>query len=400
MNTKINDLRKFFQNICNKYNEKIIQRQRKLKFSHLLYFFLQINFSKSNYSNVNMLLKSNKVINVSKQAISKKRNNICSEYIKDIFDQLVCHIRNSKIVKKSNRFAIDGSKLSYNKCLSIEGFKLTHNKTYCKSLLSTLYDVDNKLPIDCVITKDFDERKATLNYLLNKLNPNDILIFDRGYFSEELIRCLIQKKIKFVIRMVKSSLLVKNLQTLKSNDELNIVYNSLMVRTIKYKINETDYYLCTNIFTINIHHLKNIYHKRWTIEEFYKTIKNELKGNKLNCNNLNKNLQNLYSQMIIDLLGRYLECIIEKYINKCKKNYQLSHKSSLDLLNYDVIYLLLFKKSNKKIINHLHNLKENIIYCKPNRHFKRIRITPTSKWYYYGITLNKKNHIVTINDFH
>ena len=41
-------------------------------------------------------------------------------------------------------FIADGSKLSFDKKLTKEGFKLTKNKHYCKALLSTLYDVTYK----------------------------------------------------------------------------------------------------------------------------------------------------------------------------------------------------------------------------------------------------------------
>jgi hypothetical protein len=352
----------------------------------MLYFLLKINFNNEVYNSVNKSLKNDINLNVSKQAISKKRKQIKCEDIKDIFMKLVKHVYDSGILKKQI-YAIDGSKLSYKKCLSIEGFKLTRNKTYTKSLLSTVYDVDNKIPVNCSVTKKFDERKTVIDDLMNTFKKDDIIVFDRGYFSKELILELMKNRLKYVIRMVKSSLLVKYLNKNKIEDNTFIMYNLFWMRIVKYKINDTEYYLATNIFSKDINYLKDLYHKRWSIEEFYKTIKSDLKANNLTCNNFNKNQQNIYSQMIIDVLARYLEILTQHYMQKCPKNYQLNHKSSIKSLNDNIINLLLFKKSNKKLIRQLHILKQDTVYCKPDRHFKRIRIRPVSKWYYKGTVL-------------
>ena len=386
MNSKINKLRNFFKDECKTYNEKIIKRNRKLNFTHMLYFLLKINFKNEIYSSVNANLKTNKIVNVSKQAIAKKRALIRSECIKEIFRKLVKHAYDSGILKHTRTYAIDGSKISYNKCLSVEGFKLTPNKTYTKALLSTVYDVDNKIPVNCSVTKTFNERKTVIDDLMDTFKQGDTIVFDRGYYSKELVSVLMKNKLNYVIRMVKSSTLVKQLNDQKLNDDVFVVHDLFYMRIIKYKINNNCYYLATNIFTKDINYLKELYHKRWSVEEFYKTIKSDLKANNFTCNDFNKNQQNIYAQMIIDVLARYLEHLIEHYIDKCPKKYQRNHKSSIRSLNENIIYLLLFKKSNQKLIKQMHILKIEKVYCKPDRHFKRIRIKPVSVWYFNAKT--------------
>lgn len=385
MNSKINQLRNFFRDVCKTYHEKNFQRNRKLNFTHMLYFLLKINFKDEIYSSVNKSLKNNNIVNVSKQALAKKRQLINCEDIKDIFNKLVKHAYNSGIIKNTFTYAIDGSKISYKKCLSFEGFKLTPCKTYTKALLSTVYDVDNKIPVNCTVTRKFDEREAVIKDLITTFKKDDIVIFDRGYFSKKLVTVLNQNKLKFVFRMVKSSTLVKTLNDNKIDDNIFFIEDEsykFFMRVVKYTIEKTDYYLGTNMFFEDITYLSNLYHKRWFVEEFYKTIKSDLKANNLSCNNFNKNQQNIYSQMIIDILARYLEILTEYYLKKCPKNYQLNHRSSIRSLNDNIIYLLLFKKSNHKLIKQLHILKIEVVYCKPNRRFKRIRISPVSKWYF------------------
>ena len=75
-------------------------------------------------------------------------------------------------------FIADGSKLSFDKKLTKEGFKLTKNKHYCKALLSTLYDVTNKMPIKCCIDKHANERKSVIDNLLSEVPKNITILFD------------------------------------------------------------------------------------------------------------------------------------------------------------------------------------------------------------------------------
>ena len=84
---------------------------------------------------------------------------------------------------------------------------------------------------------------------------------------------------------------------------------------------------------------------------------------------------------IIVLLTRYLEKILIKYIRELK-NHKINHKNAIHLTGTRLILQLLFKKSNNKIINILGILNKKTCYSKPNRHYKRIRITSPSKWYY------------------
>lgn len=345
------------------------------------------------------MLKINNIVNVSKQAISVKRNNIKCDLIESIHVDLINHIINTSLIKKCNIYAIDGSKLSFNKKLTKDGFKLTKNKTYCKALLSCLYDVENKITIKCTITSHFDERKVVIDNLINKVHNYSIIMFDRGYYSKKLMIKLSIKNIDFIIRMKKSSLCVKNMIKNNLDNAFYKIQNYGIVRLVKYSINDNDYYLSTSIFDKHIDYFKEMYHKRWHVEEYFKTIKHTLNSNNYNSQDINKIRQELYAQIILTTLARYLEILSlhyfkDKQIKKRKTNknngiYLINHKNTLNILGNKIIYLILFKKTNKKIVNCLIIIKDEKVYIQLNRICKKQRIKPASKWYYIGI-INKK----------
>ena len=75
----------------------------------------------------------------------------------------------------------------------------------------------------------------------------------------------------FICRIKKNTIAIDTNQ-----DDIIFIKNSITLRIIKYDINNTLYYLCTNLIDIyNIDTLKQLYHKRWLIEENFKLIKKQ-----------------------------------------------------------------------------------------------------------------------------
>ena len=115
-------------------------------------------------------------------------------------------------------------------------------------MISGIYDINNNIIKDINITSHFNKRLSFLQKI-NIFKKNDILLFDRGYFSYNMINECINKKLKFIFRikesMFKEMFFMKNF----NNDKSCIVYyKDLKLRIVKYFINNKPYYNCTNIF--------------------------------------------------------------------------------------------------------------------------------------------------------
>lgn len=151
---------------------------------------------------------------VSYQAHLNKRKNIDISVFQDINTKLIsCYYNhiiddyntnnnlNKKLIDEFGRkISCDGSQLNFLFSLSTDFYSNKH-ETYSYANLNCLYVIDNKIPISYVIDKK-DERSLLFSQL-NYLNKNDILIADRGYYSDELANELNKKNINFVLRISK-----------------------------------------------------------------------------------------------------------------------------------------------------------------------------------------------------
>jgi len=383
MNSHISKLRNFFIDKCKEIDKKIIRRKRSLDTRHLLAYLFQIASDKLNSgTETKTELECENITSVSKQAIEKKLDLLDSKLLNDMLISLHEHINESSIFTKAHIYAVDGTKISLNK--KVPGFHITKNGTYKKALINTLYSVNNKVPIAFDLSDSLNEIGSFIKTLLQYVKKGDIVIFDRGYYSKELIKLLNDKGCFFICRMRKSSLLVNDIP---ANEESSDITKNLddygKIRIIKYTINKKSFYLSTNILSnvLNIDFFKEMYHNRWYIEEFYKTIKHDLSLNGIAYKKINRIEQNINIIFILALLTRYLEAISIKYIKKLNENYAINHKNALQTTGKRIIYQLLFKKSNNKIIKVLGVINKTTCYVKANRKYKRIRITPPPKWY-------------------
>ena len=135
-----------------------------------------------------------------------------------------------------------------------------------------------------------------------------------------MINECINKKLKFIFRikesMFKEMFFMKNF----NNDKSCIVYyKGLKLRIVKYFINNKPYYNCTNIFSSTIDYIKLLYHKRWKIEEFFKTYKIFCNGKKWKTNNINL----INQEIFIRIINITLASIIKKELLNTNNNYQL-----------------------------------------------------------------------------
>ena len=85
-------------------------------------------------------------------------------------------------------FAVDGSKLNLPRPLLKAGYRLpSDNAHYPQGLLSCLYRLRSRVPVDFDLVTHGNERKAAGSHL-HALSENDVVVYDRGYFSQALLR--------------------------------------------------------------------------------------------------------------------------------------------------------------------------------------------------------------------
>jgi hypothetical protein len=191
-------------------------------------------------------------------------------------------------------FAVDGSKINLPRELIEEGYKTpSDNAHYPQGLVSCLYQLKSKIPYDFDLVKHGDERKCALLHL-RSLKENDIVVYDRGYFSYAMLYYHVKAGVYPVFRLQKNT--YKEIEEFRNSDQVDqiitinpstdtsrdikkkfpdIIIVPLRFRLIKYTVAETTYCIGTTLmdkqYEINL--FKDIYHSRWGIEELYKVSK-------------------------------------------------------------------------------------------------------------------------------
>ena len=202
-------------------NNALVKRKRDIDYRDVLLLLCTKSFSGDSYDNIGCSLDIQNVNTASKTAFIKKRKLLTYERINKINTNLLDFIYKKQT--DGRILAVDGTHVVLNKCLAKHGFPLSDNKFYATGLISCIYDIDTKITINYNLVKHKNERAAFLEQM-GYLKRDDTVIFDRGYYSEELIKRLTDNGINYIFRMKKDSRYVKRLNRSKLNS-LNVVIN-------------------------------------------------------------------------------------------------------------------------------------------------------------------------------
>lgn len=232
---------------------------------------------------------------VSKQAVSKARQGIMPSLFRDLFDISVDAFIQSEIPRKYWRgketvFAIDGSRIQLpNSKSNFEKFgtmfgKLSPDRRWSMALASVIYDVTNDYICHGLIRPYLSsERVAAIDHCksLQSLGilEGAVLVFDRGYYSESMFRYFSEHGYFCVMRLKENFKLSRNckgdsVSFLSFDDEV-----LLQVRVLAIDLgNGTTEYLATNLFDPSYTQIdfKELYFLRWSIEQKYNELKNQL----------------------------------------------------------------------------------------------------------------------------
>ena len=278
--------------------------------------------------------------------------------------------------------------------------KKTKNGLFCRSLCSTLYDVNNLVPIVVKETNNFANENYHAIELLEqiKLDDNTIIIFDRKYYSKQLLKYLYNKNIIPIFRMDIDNNMVKYL--IKNNlNEYTFKPENIEFKVVKYNIDNEEFFIGTTKTSLSITEIQQLYWKRWIIEEFYKNLKHKMKGWFYNVKTKNNYIGAIKAQHFAYLFSRIISIISDKFnINtkpkrKSTPKYvrRINFKECMNVAINNVLYDILLIENNDttkySLINMLSRINNTRYSDIPNRKYKRLAIINKSRWH-----MNKKEN--------
>lgn len=377
-------------------------RSGKLSFPNLIYFILQSAHKSIPVNYAQFLDSFSPEIPpfVSKQAVSKARQGISHKAFLELFRLSVKQFYScSASFHTWNSFhiyAVDGSTVQIPESKeNYEVFGSNPNKTEKVSPLasvSVLYDVMNDILVDVSLhSYRYNEResaRAHMDFLPGF--SNSIVLFDRGYPSEEMFRYLNSKGILFLMRVPKTFK-----KAISEQEDALFTYpfshnkEPLTLRSIHFLLEDGNIeYLVTNLMPEQMAaaNFPDLYRLRWGVESKYRELKNRLEIEAFNCVKPVSVRQEFFAAMYLSNLAAIIKLQADSKIAASDDNrhdYQSNRSYILNRVKSCIIRLLRSSLSvcSKMIYQIVEESSKVLSIVRPDRKFGRFRKHTRRRYY-------------------
>ncbi len=348
----------------------------------------------------------------SAQAFSKGRMRIKWEAFREIFkmtvDEFYVEFKNEfKTFKGFRVCAVDGTKidLPYSDD-TVKDFGIQKcSGDLPQALGSCLYDALNGIILDAEIAPYNGSERALAKKHIENLSEmktsKELIIFDRGYPSSELISFIEQIGFKYLMRL--DGTFAKGLlQKAQSNDCI-VTHRfrkpkiEVTVRLIQLPIkdsngNEITEVLITNVFddSFTFDDFKYLYHVRWGIESKYNDIKNKLQIESFSGTTTLAIKQDFYATMFLSNLASIMVFENAEEIDRVhnsndnKYQYKANINATISILKEKVILMLITDspRKSKKLMKHIYSeLAHAVVPIRDGRSYPRVKKHRSSKFH-------------------
>lgn len=352
------------------------------------------------------LLKTSKNIrhiveSISDSGLCKARKRFSSDILKRLWQNNIIPVfykeKGRKLWKGFTVCAVDGTSLTLNLSKNIlNAFPIITNSLKPKILMSVLYDVYSRIPLDVVCSNFPGNERGLLIDMIRKIkNKNILLLLDRGYPSFVLFFLLLKYSIQSVVR-IPAFIKYKKVKKLGANDFIVKIHLNKDKKYLAKKYLTHDEYdnlpdiitlrmikaqrkgfrarfILTSLMDNSIYSYQDIcelYCDRWIIENYYRDLKHILKIDKFHAKYEDGVFQEIYAAMILTI-------ILQQYIVKAHVRFNvayedISFKKTFNIIS-QFIFLFDFVSDQSLIENLLVSLIADSSQKKrPNRSYKRV----------------------------
>jgi len=413
------------------YDQMWRKRKRLIDTMLIILFIFRLVFSKNNQGyqitiielwdqcrRMNFPLPQTKPVAAS--ALCNARKKLKADIFKDINTRIIKTYENMESEtqykwKQHRVFGVDGSKINVPRQLEKQGYKTPNGKAnYPQGLISSLYQLKSQIPYDFDLVSHGNERVLAINHL-KALEQDDVVVYDRGYFSYAMLYHHNKTKVQAVFRLQKKSskvindfmlsdktdLLVTILPPKSSRKEIKrktpeIEFIAIKFRLIKYIYSDTTYTLGTTLLDNKIYKisdLSDLYHARWGIEELYKVSKHLIQIEEFHSQYEMGIKQELFAHFALITMNRIFANKtehgfkeIESQSNPQKKENPEKFKANLknSLITMARNLEGLFIRHVNLVTKVINTILTSVSSCRQkkrlNRKYDRVSMKPVGKW--------------------
>ena len=318
-------------------------RKRKLSLFQVIMYLLYTSKASmfQNLSRIREDLECLDFPDISKQALSKARQFINPALFKELYylsvDLFYKQLPSRKLWNGYHLFAIDGSKIELpNSKSNFEFFDEMFgypdpSRRFTMGLGSIVYDVLD----DYIVHASFQrylasERSAALEHLHNledlNIYQNSVVIFDRGYYSEDMFRYCVEHQHPCLMRLKQNYNIAKKcsgdiITVLPGNEKDGT--EDIRIRVIEVILCDgTKEYLATNLFDSHISQqmFRELCFYRWPVETKYKELKSRLDIEEFSGATTTSVLQEFYINVLLSNLSSLIKNQVDEEIQITAKS--------------------------------------------------------------------------------
>ena len=275
----------------------------------------------------------------------------------------------------------------------------TKGETPCpKARASQMFDVLNKITVDAIINPKSQGERELASFHFLKLMPRDLILLDRGYPAHWLFKLVLSMDANFCARISykrwravkKFYLSGKREQIVKIKPsplsgrkccDMGLDIKPIKVRMIRIELDsgETEI-LVTSLTDMKKHPYElfsELYHKRWPVEEDYKTMKYRLEVENFSGKTVHSVYQDFHAKVFSKNMASVIANTTKNEIAKKSESlmyvHQINFAQALSKMKNTIV--LLFKRSTEKVSALVEQLRTIFIQTteaiRPNRKYPR-----------------------------
>ncbi len=416
--------------VANEFDQQWQRRRRAIDTLLLILFIFRLVFSKNKQGYTTTIIELWDQCRIMQVRLPQFKPVAASAFCnaRTKLDETIFKTLNTKIIRtyepslteepwQPHRvFAVDGTKMNLPRQLRAYGYRTPgENAHYPQGLVSCLYRLTAKIPYDFDLVAHGDERKMALSHL-QVLRRNDIVVYDRGYFSYALLYAHIKRDMHAVFRLQKNAYqVIDEFISSEATEQLvdiepsitrqkeilaqhpDIEFIPLRLRLIKYVISDTTYTLGTTLVDdarYRTADFADLYHSRWGVEELYKISKVLIDVEDFHGQSERAVKQELFAHFVLITLNRIFATKAEEgfYDNNDRSQHNETEESRLTFkvnVKNALITLArnlegLFIRQADLIKTTVNKIMASISLCRqkqrPNRSYTRRSMKPVKKW--------------------
>ncbi len=268
-------------------------------------------------------------------------------------------------------------------------------------MVCVIYDIENDYILESDIrtwrAAERDAAKDLIEHLETKGYKNDLLLFDRGYPSDDMFEYLESKNLKYLMR-VKVNKFNSDFDKANEPDQIiTRIYKNkalpLRIINVALPTGEVEK-LVTNIMTedFTTEDFKTLYFKRWGIEVKYNQLKSRYELENFSGVNPIAIMQDFYATIYLSNLFGMVKTEANENVKSNKEGLQYEYKVNMNVLipkmTRTLIKCLYEDDPEKRTVlfdKSMREISKNLVPIRPDRHFTRKEPSRKNKY-----PLNKK----------